>query len=179
MLEILMVCTGNICRSPMAMALMRHALEARRCTDVEVTSAGTAALADGPASGRAVEALRAVGVDLTPHRSRPVTASELRRANLIVAMTSEHVHEVTEEAPEVAGKVVLLKALAEMDVQPQSPDASRHDRLEALLSAARPEARPALDVADPYGASARAYTATAGEIAQAVDVLVAALCGTG
>ncbi|CAN5622054.1 low molecular weight protein arginine phosphatase [soil metagenome] len=172
-----MVCTGNLCRSPMATGLMRHALAERSCGDVEVVSAGTWAQRDSKATTEAVTVLADRGVDLTRHRSRPLTRSDLEDADLIVAMTSEHVGEILDLAPEVELRVVLLKALAEMDVSELDADASRADRLRALLSAARPQPLPAHDLRDPIGASLRTYATSATEISEAVDVLVTALCG--
>ena len=66
-MKIVFVCTGNICRSPMGEAMLRHELAARGCPDVEVTSCGTWGLASQPATPDAVSVLRGRGIDLSPH----------------------------------------------------------------------------------------------------------------
>ena len=171
-----MVCTGNICRSPLAMALMRHHLEQRGCTDVEVVSAGVSAVVEAPPSPPAVRVLRDRGVDLTDHRARRLTVGELERADLVVVMAQEHVDAIRALAPEVLPKVARLKDLAKRSVTP-APGTGRAQRLQALL-AATPSVGPAgLDVADPYGRSPRSYATTAQEIELGVEALVQALCG--
>lgn len=87
--SILFVCTGNTCRSPMAAALMRRALDKRGRSDIIVESAGLAA--DGsPASGNAVAAMAEQGVDLSAHRSRPATPALLRQADILAVMSPSH-----------------------------------------------------------------------------------------
>ncbi len=86
--HILFVCSGNICRSPMAEYLLRAALPRESGWIVE--SAGTSAIAGLPASPEAIDVLAEQGLDLVPHRSRPVTAEGVRRARVIVAMTRMH-----------------------------------------------------------------------------------------
>lgn len=87
--SILFVCTGNTCRSPMAAALMRRALDKRGRSDIIVESAGLAA--DGsPASGNAVAAMAEQGMDLSAHRSRPATPALLRQADILAVMSPSH-----------------------------------------------------------------------------------------
>ena len=162
----------------MAMALLRRALETRGCTGVGVTSAGTAALTDAPASDHAVDVVRDVGIDLSTHRSRPIARAELLDADVIVAMAGDHLRALLRVAPEAEPKVLLLKALAEMSVGEVPRDAPASERVRALLAAARPAARPDLDVADPYGGSRRAYRALISDMEAAVEVLATALCGS-
>lgn len=86
---ILCICTGNTCRSPMAAALLCRELEQRGREDVRVESAGLAA--DGsPATPQAVAVMREWGIDITAHRSRPVTAELLAQADRVVVMTPAH-----------------------------------------------------------------------------------------
>lgn len=90
--RVLVVCTGNTCRSPMGAALLRHALQAdERLRDVvAVESAGLAASSGSPAAENAVAALKKVGIDLSAHRSQPVSSGNLTATDLILYMTTSH-----------------------------------------------------------------------------------------
>ncbi len=87
-MTILFVCTGNTCRSPMAEALMRAELH-RRGVTAAVSSAGLAASGE-PAAANAVAVLAEVGLDLTRHRSRPLTREMADAADVIAVMTDQH-----------------------------------------------------------------------------------------
>lgn len=175
MVKVLMVCTGNLCRSPMAEGVFRDAVRRRRC-DIEVASTGTWAYWGDPATPEAVEVLRARGIDLSSHRSRGLDPNELKEADLIVGMTSVHRREILKVAPEVEGKLILLKELVEVALEGALPDASEA-RLERLLGARRPEWRRALDLDDPMGKPIGAYERTVAHIEVGVEVLAEALCG--
>jgi protein-tyrosine phosphatase len=175
-MRVLMVCTGNQCRSPMAAALMKRALRSRGCSDIEVSSAGTQAAVGAPATELAIGALRVRGVDISEHLSTPLTERELLDADLVVAMSREHVDAIADVAPEARAKVLLLKEAAEMTSLPADAAGPRA-RLEALLSGTRPEPVPHLDIADPIGRPRRVYEHCAAEIAEATEALAAALCG--
>lgn len=106
--HILFVCTGNICRSPMAEYLMRHLLGAdATCT---VGSAGTCALPGCPASEGAQHVLRELGLDPSPHRSRQLTADLIDAAELIVVMTELHREQIDACYPAAREKTHRLNA---------------------------------------------------------------------
>lgn len=84
------VCTGNTCRSPMAAALLRRALDKRGRDDILVESAGLAASAAAPASAPALAAIAEIGLDISGHLSRPLTPELAAAAARIVAMTDGH-----------------------------------------------------------------------------------------
>lgn len=88
MKKILFVCTGNICRSPMAEGLMRHFLAGRK--DITVVSAGVSAQKGNAASQQAVIALAEEGIDLRAFRSQPVTEELLERCTHVITMTRDH-----------------------------------------------------------------------------------------
>lgn len=94
--NLLFVCTGNTCRSPMAAAIARRAVERRGWSHVEVRSAGVAAAAGSPASAPAIRVAAERGVDLSGHSSQPLTAGLVKWADLILAMSSSHVGSVIE-----------------------------------------------------------------------------------
>ncbi len=107
---VVMVCTGNVCRSPMAEYLLRAHLG--RSGAWTVVSAGVAAAFGIPASSEAVDVMRERGIDLSLHSSRPLTAELAREADLLVVMTAEHQLHVEMLYPDAAGKVRLLKEFA-------------------------------------------------------------------
>ena len=170
-----MVCTGNLCRSPMAEAVLRHRLQERGC-DIEVASVGTWASFGQPATPEAIAVLRGRGIDLSGHNSRAVDPRELASADLIVAMTSVHRRELLQIAPEVEDKLILMKELVELALDPTVP-LSTEERLERLLGATRPRWRRALDLDDPMGKPVGAYERTLAHLELGISVLVEALCG--
>lgn len=177
MTRIYFVCTGNLCRSPMAEAMMRHALEQKGCTDVEVSSAGTWAYTGSPATPEAVATIATLGGDLSTHGSRAVELDELHAADVIVAMTSVHVRELASLAPDVIDRIVLMKELREIEPSPYAAADGVAGRIEALLRGKRPKRRRSLDVDDPMGLPASSYERTARELQEGIDVLVGVICG--
>jgi protein-tyrosine-phosphatase len=162
----------------MAEALMRDALARRGCDEVEVTSSGTWAEAGYGAAGSAVDALRGHGIDLSSHRTRGLDPSEVEDADVVVAMTSVHVREILDVAPDAADKLVMLKEIPEIRMSNGTPiPDSAKDRLQRLLSGTRPEARRSLDVDDPIGLPAGAYDRCVGDLRSGVDALVSVICG--
>jgi protein-tyrosine phosphatase len=113
---VLLVCTGNTCRSPMAQVLLQRRLaQGLRCAPEElekrglmILSAGVAAVAGGHASPEAVAAIQAWGLDLTNHETRAVTDVLVRFADLILTMTRGHRDALLEEWPEAAARVALV-----------------------------------------------------------------------
>jgi protein-tyrosine phosphatase len=110
---ILMVCTGNLCRSPMAAGLLHQRL-AREGLDGQYTvrSAGTWALEDRPASEHAVEVMAARGVDISGHRAHGLTSADVAEADLILVMSREHEQMIANTWPQYRWKVHRLSEVA-------------------------------------------------------------------
>lgn len=106
MTHVLMVCSGNTCRSPMAAALLRQLAEAEGPSGLTVSSAGTAAMTGAPASEGAFLVALEAGLDLSAHQARPLTAAMVRDADLILAMSRSHLRRVEELGG--SGKAMLL-----------------------------------------------------------------------
>ena len=107
-MKFLVVCTANVCRSPMAEAAMRHALTARGLRP-DVGSAGIDALTGEPAHPLSMQAVAQAGIgDLSLHRSRPLSPLMVRHADLVLCMAPMHRSSVVARVPEAAGRVWLL-----------------------------------------------------------------------
>jgi glycine hydroxymethyltransferase len=111
MKTILFVCTGNICRSPMAEGLFRHALAGH--DDFRVLSAGIGAVDGQPPSTFAVQAMRELGIDISQQRSHRLTMQAVRQADYVFGMTHSHVDTVTLLYPQAAEKTFLLREFDE------------------------------------------------------------------
>ncbi len=105
---VVFVCTGNICRSPMAEYIFRGHLESH--PGWTTCSAGCMSGQGIPASRFAVKACRELAVDLRPHRNQPMTRELVDDAALIVVMTAAHREELCERFPGVDSKIALLKS---------------------------------------------------------------------
>ncbi len=103
--RVLFVCTGNTCRSPLAEGLLCKAVE-EKC-DVEVRSAGMAAMHGGSASRQTVEALKRRGISLEGFRSRMVDATQIDWATHVFAMTRGHLDAMERMFPDASDKLYL------------------------------------------------------------------------
>jgi RpiB/LacA/LacB family sugar-phosphate isomerase len=104
--NILFVCTGNICRSPMAEGLFRELVRGRN--DIRVASAGVGAAHGQPPSAPAVQALSREGINISRHRSQPLTSALAGKATYIFAMTRMHLDSIHMMFPEAAEKSHLV-----------------------------------------------------------------------
>lgn len=136
--KVLVVCTGNTCRSPMAAGWLNRKLAGKGWA---AESAGVAAWGGSPASPEAIVAMQEIGLDITGHRSRKLSAELVAGATTILAMTKEHRQEIAQRFPEARGKTFLLHSFG-------------------------PE--PARDIADPIGLPVDAYRHTRDELIQAL-----------
>ena len=149
-MRILFICSGNICRSPMAAEYARHRASRTGLSHLLVESAGTLGIEDAPASDEAVETLAKIGLDLTHHRSRGLRRDDIARSELILVMEHRHLEVLDHRFPARERGVYLLRAFED------GPDPT--------LGA------PDLD--DPIGLSPDVYQARFAEIRTAVDHLM-------
>lgn len=105
--RILTVCTGNICRSPLAEAMLAHRLQLR-CSDAVVRSAGIGALELHPADEITQKVAAELGLSLDAHRARQISLESIRWADLILVMEKHHLERVLELAPTARGKTFLI-----------------------------------------------------------------------
>jgi protein-tyrosine-phosphatase len=94
--NLLFVCTGNTCRSPLAQAIANRALTEREWKHVRVVSAGTAAAEGNGASDAAIQVAGEHGMDLMRHRARSLTPQLIEWSDLILVMGPSHLLAVTE-----------------------------------------------------------------------------------
>src|SRR5207245_6209582 len=109
--SVLFVCTGNICRSPIAEGLFRRLIGNRK--DIEVASAGVHAVRGQPPSLYAVQVCEADGVDISDLRSQPLTADLVDRATHIFAMTGAHLETIHMLFPHGAERTFLIREFEE------------------------------------------------------------------
>jgi protein-tyrosine-phosphatase len=164
-MTILFVCTGNTCRSPLAVAAWR-ALQSRGQVprDWSAFSAGLAPNTGEAASQHVLDIAQNWGVDLSGHHSRGIDEGALRQVDVCMALTSAHAKTLGKmlRALDNAPRVLCLS-----DFVPRSPEADSIDKL--LGGSAKAE------ITDPYGGSREAYESCASLIEAAVAQLARAL----
>lgn len=139
---ILFVCTGNLCRSPMAAGLLRHRLaEEGLDTRYRVNSAGVWAVNDQPATDKAIAVMAERGIDITEHIAHTINANDMTEAELILVMTRDHEQVLRNTWPQYGWKVHLLSRMV----------------------------GKTKDIQDPYGGSVQEYRACANILADYID----------
>jgi protein-tyrosine phosphatase len=172
--RILHVCTGNICRSPMAERLTRAGLEQRLGADAErflVESAGTWGHSGSPMEPHALTTLASYGIDGQDFRARELVAEHVVAADLVLAATREHRAAAVVLHPRAASRTFTLREFARLSrvVDPaRLPDGDPVERAQALVrgAAARrgmvpPDNPRDDDLDDPYQAPASAFVVCA------------------
>ena len=171
-MTILFVCTGNTCRSPLALAAWR-ALQARgeMPGDWAAFSSGLAPDSGEAAARHAVEIARSWGIDLSGHRARSVDAGALRQVDVCVGLTLSHTRLLQRMLRSQPG---APQVLCLSDFLPSSPQGEAVDR---LLAGAPTSSSAEID--DPYGGSREAYESCAALIRHAIENLARHLSTDG
>jgi protein-tyrosine phosphatase len=178
--RLLFVCTGNICRSPMAERLVATALATRLGGDaarVVVGSAGTWGHEGSPMEPFALDTLVALGLDrqaAAAFRARELTAAMVEDADLVLVASREHRAAVVTLVPRAAGRTFTLREFGRLacDVDAAELPADIVERGQALVAAAAarrglvPVGPAGDDLSDPYGAPARAFEQCAADIVE-------------
>jgi protein-tyrosine-phosphatase len=144
--NILFVCAGNICRSPMAEWQLKALLWENAITGMQVGSAGLIALPGNTASFNAVRVAKENSISLEEHKARPITAELIDNADLVLVMESHQGHELIADHPQVSEKILLLRHFA------------RYGSRERGIS-------------DPYGRNLEAYRFCFEDIKECVESL--------
>jgi protein-tyrosine phosphatase len=178
--RILTVCTGNICRSPLAEQLLRTGLAE---LDVVLSSAGTAALVGRAMDERAAEFSRRFGGDPDAHAARQLTVEHVRDSDLVLAMSREHRRYVVELLPRASRFTFTLREFARLldtlniddrDEIAGQPD--QHGRLGTLVELAAanrgvaelPDDPADDDIIDPYRQDDAVYAESTRQLVPAV-----------
>ncbi len=144
--NILFVCAGNICRSPMAEWQLKALLWENAITGMQVGSAGLIALPGNSASFNAVRVARENSISLEEHKARLITAELIDNADLVLVMESHQGHELIADHPQASEKILLLRHFA------------RYGSRERGIS-------------DPYGRNLEAYRFCFEDIKECVESL--------
>jgi len=184
--RILTVCTGNICRSPLAEQLLRARLAP---LGIAVESAGVSALVGVgmPDPARAIASQLGV-TDADTHVARQVTVDMVRSADLVLAMAREHRRTLVELTPAATRKTFTIRELANIaagitddELRDEVGNETGDDALRAAVGLAAalrgvvtpPRSPDELDVVDPYRQPTEIYQKSAGQLAPAVDAVAA------
>lgn len=170
MKTVLLVCTGNTCRSSMAEGILKNLC--RSVNDLKIISAGISALNGSSAAGKSIEVMKEKEICLLDHTSTILTKKIILASDLILTMTLAHKHAVISMMPAAKVKTYTLKEYARKSIE--SGNSSCFAFFENKLPQKSREERSLLatdDILDPFGQSIDIYRKTANEIEECLKIL--------
>ncbi|GAB3611536.1 low molecular weight phosphatase family protein [Humibacter ginsengiterrae] len=185
--RILTVCTGNVCRSPLAEQLLRVGLDE---LDVVISSAGTEALVGRPMDDRAAAYSTQFGGDPSQHRARQLTIEQLRNADLVLTAARDHRRRVVETLPRASQYTFTVREFErllatlnlddEAEIASAAGPAQRAATLVAIAASNRGVAAPLEDpadddIVDPYRQDDTIYETSARTTAEAIRSIASAI----
>jgi len=148
-MKIMFICTGNICRSAMAHALMEKKIQDNQLEDIQIYSAGIFAETGDKATYSAIEVMEEYGVDLTKHKATHISQANVEQMDLVLCATTSHKYSVLQMYGNLKGKVYTMKQYANINKDEQD-----------------------LDIKDPWGYDIEIYRFCAAEIDRCLEELI-------
>lgn len=175
--RILYVCTGNVCRSPVAELLTREATDP--ATELVVLSAGTRALVGQPIDAASAEVLERLGVDPRPHQARQLEPWMVTKGDLVLTASRKHRDFVIGAQPTAHKRAFTMKEFARLAAAAAAEPPPEPVAVVAAAAAMRGQVPPVPsaedDIPDPYGRGAERADAVAREIVGSVGAALSAL----
>ena len=178
---VLLVCTANLVRSPVAEAAFTSWRDGQRGSPFEFASRGLMAVPGGYVPNELIQEIRPYFLDLHEHRSQRITRDDLVESALVLGMTENHRESLQAMLPSATPRIFTLKEFARLvETAPKLSEVDGDVRtFVAAVHRERPRQSPPKgpeDVVDPFGASARKRQACIAEIVDLVGRITARLC---
>lgn len=152
-MNILFVCTGNTCRSPMAEGIFKALLKDNNIDNINVSSAGISTFEGDSANEKAIYTLRNKGIDIKSHKSRQITKEIIENSDLILTMTKSHKRMILNALPEYLNKIFTIKEYVYINNNEELTGKN-------------------LNIADPYGLDYNIYEKCAAEIEENLKKII-------
>lgn len=176
--RILTVCTGNVCRSPMAERLLQANLDRLTPGQFEVSSAGTGALAGSPMETQVADVVGRLGGTAAGFLARQLSPAILAQPDLVLTMTREQRSAVVQIAPTLLKRTFTIREFARLLEMAEMEPATAEERWRLLLLRA-PRLRSLVpaegeddDVVDPYRREPEIYAAMVQQLSPAVNAII-------